>query len=304
MATARFWGLETLDSYRICAAILLLTGGVIQGVSQEHENTSVSSAVEVSQFWKGLVLELITLILGAQRWALVQYLTQMPNSALAQMQKIDMLVWIMPCTALVCLILASCFEPGALDADLIFDLGLPQSVVAMSVGIGALTIAELRLVQLTSAVAMNVLSTIHQIPLVLAGVLIFKDQVSLYSYIGFMLCIFGAISYARAKHAETDKTPKSTSSLESYPDAHRKQREQKELPWHHDHLQQHRYQQQRQQQQQHQHYQHEQQSLHNTQDLHRNNQLGHQLHAELQPTFLGKVMKSNSDANSCSTVTV
>ena len=42
-------------------------------------------------------------------------------------------------------------------------------------GIGILTVAELRLVHISSAVALQVLGTLHQIPLVITGVVWFHD---------------------------------------------------------------------------------------------------------------------------------
>lgn len=44
-------------------------------------------------------------------------------------------------------------------------------------GITILTVAELRLVHISSAVALQVLGTLHQIPLVITGILFFQDSV-------------------------------------------------------------------------------------------------------------------------------
>ena len=44
-------------------------------------------------------------------------------------------------------------------------------------GITILTVAELRLVHISSAVALQVLGTLHQIPLIITGVMFFQDTV-------------------------------------------------------------------------------------------------------------------------------
>lgn len=45
-------------------------------------------------------------------------------------------------------------------------------------GITILTVAELRLVHISSAVALQVLGTLHQIPLIITGVMFFQDTVT------------------------------------------------------------------------------------------------------------------------------
>lgn len=62
--------------------------------------------------------------------------------------------------------------------------------------------AELHLVDYLSAVAFNVLATIHQVPIVLAGVLINHDRVGMMSACGFACCLAGAFVYASARYAE------------------------------------------------------------------------------------------------------
>ncbi|CAE7940724.1 unnamed protein product, partial [Symbiodinium sp. KB8] len=67
--------------------------------------------------------------------------------------------------------------------------------------------AELKLVSLLSAVAFNVLSTLHQIPIVLAGVILQHNTVSISSWAGFACCLIGALVYAIARYSDVHGFP-------------------------------------------------------------------------------------------------
>ena len=58
---------------------------------------------------------------------------------------------------------------------LVLDHFKGHHAVMEACGIGILTVAELRLVHISSAVALQVLGTLHQIPLVITGVVWFQD---------------------------------------------------------------------------------------------------------------------------------
>ena len=61
-------------------------------------------------------------------------------------------------------------EPGATTAlGAAAAPNLLSRVLMVAIGLTAMLYAELKLVSLLSAVAFNVLSTLHQIPIVLAG---------------------------------------------------------------------------------------------------------------------------------------
>lgn len=55
----------------------------------------------------------------------------------------------------------------------------PCLLLSQACGITILTVAELRLVHISSAVALQVLGTLHQIPLVITGVVFFQDSVGI-----------------------------------------------------------------------------------------------------------------------------
>ncbi|CAE8673515.1 unnamed protein product, partial [Polarella glacialis] len=199
---ARVWGLETLDPMRMLAATLQVAGGVLTGL--EPPPTEGGRALQDAasgKFFHGVSLLIIAMVLSSQRWALIQHVVQKSprGSALAGMSKLELTAWIMPVTSAVCLSMAFVFEAEALSMA-IFSPGLLGTALVVATGIGILTVAEIFLVQVTSAVAMQVLSTLHQIPIVLAGVLLFKDTIGLNAASGFGLSLAGGLCYVAARH--------------------------------------------------------------------------------------------------------
>lgn len=205
MAFAKLWGLERLGPMRLASALLLTAGGVCQGLDSSAGKTGEAEL----KYLHGVAIQVIALIMGAQRWALVQMVTQRSprGSALAAMTKLELAAWIMPVTAAVCAVLAVIFEPESLRPSLWMRWSLQWRVMAMALGIVTLTASELRIVHITSAVAMNVLATLHQIPIVFAGVVLFSDRVGFKSAIGFGCCICGALYYVRARQLDAETAP-------------------------------------------------------------------------------------------------
>merc|ERR1719443_1109939 len=78
---------------------------------------------------------------------------------------------------------------------------LASNVFIVAVAITTLTVCELRLVQLTSAVAMNILSAIHGIPLVLVGMLVRGEHVSPVAACGYALCLAGTVTYFNSRQS-------------------------------------------------------------------------------------------------------
>mmetsp|Transcript_73621 Transcript_73621/g.239702 ORF Transcript_73621/g.239702 Transcript_73621/m.239702 type:complete len:434 (+) Transcript_73621:108-1409(+) len=195
MATARMWGLERLGLLRLCSAALLLLGGFFQGYGQQSDKSS--NIV-------GIMMQAVSMLLSSQRWALAQFILQRSplDSALGQISKLQLLSRTLPVTGLVCLPLAIWLEPGAYTYVNLMQPVLHFRVVVIAAALTAMLYAELKLVNLLSAVAFNVLATIHQIPIVLAGVLLQHNHVDLTSTYGFAACLLGALVYAAARHQD------------------------------------------------------------------------------------------------------
>eukprot|EP00747_Dinoflagellata_sp_TGD_P143253 gnl/TRDRNA2_/TRDRNA2_176363_c0_seq2.p1 gnl/TRDRNA2_/TRDRNA2_176363_c0~~gnl/TRDRNA2_/TRDRNA2_176363_c0_seq2.p1 ORF type:complete len:366 (+),score=71.50 gnl/TRDRNA2_/TRDRNA2_176363_c0_seq2:102-1100(+) len=209
MVTARCWSLERLGCLRLCAAALVITGGILEG-SGELKTVSDDGRAAV-------LLQVASMAVGAQRWALLQAVMQHSprGSALGQMSKLQIMTRILPITGVVCLCLAVPFEAtedstthasrGPLGLSAFMHVGpgmLLLSVVGISCGVVTLTVAELQLVHLTSAVALQVLGTLHQIPIMLAGVVLFQEEVGLPTIAGFGLCVCGAMCYTAARQED------------------------------------------------------------------------------------------------------
>lgn len=196
MCTARLWGLERLGLLRLCSSTLMILGGVAQCESPQVPGVE----------WLGILMQLTSMLLSAQRWAMAQVVLQSPRG-LRGVSKLSLLARTLPITGAISMVLACIFEPNAMQALLnqnqTTTLQLLLRMVLVAVGLTSMLFAELNLVSLLSAVAFNVLSTLHQIPIVLAGVVFQHNTVSESSVLGFTCCIFGALVYAVARYNET-----------------------------------------------------------------------------------------------------
>lgn len=196
MITAWFWKLERLGWIRLTSAFFMIAGGILQGVDERQSGIPVTALSIFYAFG--------SMTFGAQRWALTQYvLHRSPkHSALGTTSKFHFLARVLPVTGIVCFFLAVTFEPTAFSLDTFCQKELLLSVVTVSLGLILMLYAELKIVSLLSAVAFNILSSIHQIPIVAAGVILQHDRVGLSAFLGFCCCMAGAIIYGFARHVE------------------------------------------------------------------------------------------------------
>lgn len=196
MCTSWVWGLERLGWLRLMSALLIISGGVLQGLDQS-ETGKPGLAL-------GVGIQVASMILSSQRWALAQFVLQYSpkESALGCMTKLQLLARTLPITGLVCIPLAITFEKDCCTVEETLNVDLAGHVFSVAIGLAAMLYAELKLVKRLSAVAFNVLATIHQVPIVLAGVILRQDRVGLLSQFGFGLCIVGALVYAAARQQD------------------------------------------------------------------------------------------------------
>eukprot|EP00933_Yihiella_yeosuensis_P033930 TRINITY_DN27522_c0_g1_i1.p1 TRINITY_DN27522_c0_g1~~TRINITY_DN27522_c0_g1_i1.p1 ORF type:complete len:365 (+),score=60.29 TRINITY_DN27522_c0_g1_i1:237-1331(+) len=196
MLTAFAWGLEKLGCLRMLSAAAMITGGCLQGVEQRQRGQPSE--------WIGILMQLVSMILSAQRWVLAQFVMQFssPESALGRMSKLSLLARVLPVTGVVSVLLAAVFEPEAFQLEEISQKAVLLRTLAVSVGLVGMLFAELKLVGMLSAVAFNVLSTVHQIPIVAAGVVLQHEEVGFASTCGFVFCLLGALLYACARQAD------------------------------------------------------------------------------------------------------
>jgi len=198
MTTARLWGLEVFDLPRLLSAAMMLLGGYFQSQSKTEAGTP--------NLLEGIAMQLTSIFLCSQRWALAQHVMQRlpPESALGRLNKLQLLACFLPINGLVLLPFTCFFAPDGLQPKNLFQAELPVRMLMVGSGLMLMLYAELQLVKLLSAVAFTVMSTIHQIPIVLAGVLIQNDKVSGHGVCGFACCLIGALIYGAARARERE----------------------------------------------------------------------------------------------------
>lgn len=207
MVTAWAWGLEGFGIWKVMSCALLVCGSALQGVGATNGvylglDDLASQQGDLHPL--GVFLQLASTIISTQRWALLQYILQRspPESTLGKMSKLQLLARVMPITGIVCIPLAMIFEEGAYSIQSLSQVDLLTQVFLVSFCLVFMLVAELQLVMLVSAVAYQVLATIHQIPTVLCGVLFRHDRVGVLDTCGFGCCIAGALVYAKARQLE------------------------------------------------------------------------------------------------------
>merc|ERR1711920_465872 len=131
-------------------------------------------------------------------------------SALGQMSKLQLAALLQPIVGVTCLALALYFELDTLAQC--FSWSLLVRVIGIALGITMITVSELKLVELSSAVTCGVLINVHHIPMVLAGVLLFHDKLKLKSLYGFASCILGGCLYAYARYDDEQELQKKKAS--------------------------------------------------------------------------------------------
>lgn len=194
-------GLEQMSLGKAIAALLLTCGGSLQGLSTWRHRSSLH---DDGKSFYGYGAAVLGMVLASCRWALLQHVFQRarPESYLRQMSKLQMLLCIMPITATVCCVLAAAFE-GESFAHI--DLHVLHGALVVSLILACMVTSEFVVVQLTSAVAMNVAAQLHNIPIMLGGVAFFHESIHPFAAVGFSLCLTGALLYACERRSRDAK---------------------------------------------------------------------------------------------------
>merc|ERR1712060_665572 len=144
-----------------------------------------------------------------------------------RMSKLQLAAIVQPMTGLTCLVLAFYFESDTLDQC--FSGPLLLRVLCISLGITLITVSELKLVELSSAVTCGVLINVHHIPMVLAGIVFFHDKLKLKSLYGFASCILGGCLYAYARYDDAEQELQKKKASEKLVKPHNGNSEQRAL---------------------------------------------------------------------------
>merc|ERR1712032_995827 len=136
--------------------------------------------------------------------------------ALGQMSKLQLVARIFPITGVVSLTLAVIFEAPAAALGEVLRPAILSKVLEIGGGVMVVVTAEVTLICRTSAMALQVLMSLHQIPIFLGGIVVLHEQVHMLSVSAFALCILGAIIYAAARGVDEgpDASPVKASDIE------------------------------------------------------------------------------------------
>lgn len=124
------------------------------------------------------------------------------QAQLPPLTKLQMVSWVMWMTTPVCLGLSLVFEPDGLTQVSRHPTAVTGLVTLLTIGVMGINLAEFGIVQWTSAVTFNVLSQLHSIPLILAGVTLFGEEIAAAQVLGFGICLLGALLYSYTKLKE------------------------------------------------------------------------------------------------------
>jgi solute carrier family 35 protein C2 len=233
MLLARLFGLEQLGKEKLAAASLLVFGGVLQEIATWKR---VQGDAVGSNELLGCSLAMAALFIDSLKWVFLQAaLTRQdlpsPHGAPEEptvvdadepaptgaadhrasthpamsergMSKLRAVSWVMLAGVPVVAGMVAAFEPGAADAARRSGSVLAGRVASLSVGVAAINVAEFALVERTSAVTFNVLANLHSIPVVMAGILLFAEEVVALEMVGFLACVVSALVYSWAKEKE------------------------------------------------------------------------------------------------------
>mmetsp|Transcript_112823 Transcript_112823/g.319041 ORF Transcript_112823/g.319041 Transcript_112823/m.319041 type:complete len:366 (+) Transcript_112823:125-1222(+) len=209
--TAIAWRLEEIRMLKWVAAVMLVLGGLIQGMPCAQVRTPLLAAIcgthppasrEQRDSLLGWVLVGASVLTSTNRWAFTQYIFQRspPTSAIRRLTKFQLLLYMSIGTTAVCVLLASFFERRAFAQVAHIGDKITAIAARTSLCIVVVMVCELLIVSMTAATVMVILSVVHNIPIVLAGIVFCHDRVFRNQWIGFALCIAGAALYLLARN--------------------------------------------------------------------------------------------------------
>eukprot|EP00928_Gymnodinium_smaydae_P025278 TRINITY_DN20193_c0_g1_i1.p1 TRINITY_DN20193_c0_g1~~TRINITY_DN20193_c0_g1_i1.p1 ORF type:complete len:364 (-),score=49.15 TRINITY_DN20193_c0_g1_i1:88-1179(-) len=217
LLSAVCWGLERIGPIKWAAGTLLVMGGLLENLECAGSPSGWYGALcgphgaprpasEVRNSWFGVALIVASVLVSSNRWALTQHVFQRypPQAALRRLTKIQMLPFMAPGQALVCLGLASAleWEAFALLPSAAGELFTPTLIVSAAIMI--LMVSELLIVHITAATIMVILAVVHNIPIVMAGHIFNHDVIFRNQLLGFSMCTVGAAVYFYARAQEDE----------------------------------------------------------------------------------------------------
>lgn len=193
LAIARACGLELVNPPRVASVLVLVLGGCLQGVGMHGGRSSV----------EGVVLAVLSLLAGSCRWVTMQVLLNRtsdrplkPNN----LTKIKMIAFMKPVDCFFCLMLSWLWEHTdftAITGQVLVACLINAVLIIVTV------VCDIAVISRISAVGLGVVMTLFSIPLVLAGVILDKEHVTLWQISGFAVCVVGSLIYFRERARES-----------------------------------------------------------------------------------------------------
>lgn len=228
MLVARLFGLEKFSLVKLLSLLLLTVGGMLQGGS--FWNRCNGDVLDASALL-GIILAVAAMFLDALRWVLLQfvfmktveiresivkspispvYIRKLVSAPVTSYQvipwtKLHMVAWVMWATLPMSLWMSWCYELPALRNFSDKPAAVSGIVTALSIGVVGINLTEFGIVQYTSPLTFNVLSYLHNIPMIFAGIIFFGDEVKGIEVMGFTVCLVGAMLYSCARQGEPRK---------------------------------------------------------------------------------------------------
>lgn len=205
LSAAILVGLERLDLRTVAAILTLVIGGVVCSVGEMSTEGGIDSL--------GVVFALLGTCFAGARWILTQIYLQPngrptddgTNPAPNIYRVLDMMRYQSLFAALAASVASALFEDGV-DAALSNMPGavrvrLAERLTVAALSIVVLTMAELRIVGLTSALTITVAATLHNLLFVLAGVVHYSERLNWLHGIGGVVVIAGATVYVDTRRS-------------------------------------------------------------------------------------------------------
>jgi len=165
MNVAAAWGLERWCKRRLLTALMLVAGSAFiskgEGIIREG-----------NERFFGQLLQIGSIFLSALRMCMQQHVMQRASSALIGLSRLELLSLMQPSSAFVGLALGLAMEPMALEPRLVLQPALVLHIAGIGLALCVMLTCELQLVNCLSAVAFHVLGSLHGIPTILAGVIL------------------------------------------------------------------------------------------------------------------------------------
>jgi hypothetical protein len=188
------FGLESCDSMLAMSIVLMTLGGVLA----TYGNMSLLGLEMIP-------VSILAGMIAVARWTLTQKCLAPPNEPRKRPSPLMLLYKMSPATSITCLLGSLIFEANAYSHLRTLPHQQIILTLTLAVGIGAVAmlVAELRAVQLTSALFLGLMTPLHNVTIIAGDVLLKGTRISIYNTFGICFCCVAACIYGEARRRAT-----------------------------------------------------------------------------------------------------